>query len=101
MMPKTKLGKWAGGLLAIFLPFFIALILGRNLAGLQPGTSLIVIVGICAMVAGIAAFVTGAISLFKFKDRSSVVILAVAFGFLAILIIAMEVAEAIAWRVHH
>jgi fluoride ion exporter CrcB/FEX len=101
MMPKTKLGKWAGGLLAGFLVFFIALILGRNLAGLQPGTPLIVIVGICAMVTGIAAFVTGAVSLFKFKDRSSVVILAVVFGSLAILIIIMEVVEGIIWRSTH
>jgi hypothetical protein len=101
MMPKTKLGKWAGGLLAGFLVFLIALILGRNLIGILPGTPLIVIVGICAMVTGIAAFVTGAVSLFKFKDRSFVVILTVIFGSIAILIIAMEVAEGIAWRVHH
>jgi hypothetical protein len=95
MMPKTKLGKWAGGLLAIFLPFFIALILGRNLLRISAGTPLIVIVGTCAMIAGIAAFVTGAISLFKFKDRSSVVILAVAFGSIAILWFIMELVEEI------
>ena len=94
-MPKTKLGKWAGGLLAVFLPFFIALILGRNLVGLQPGTPLILIVGICAMIAGIGAFVIGAVSLFKFKDRSSLVILAVAFGSIAILWFIMEVVEEI------
>jgi len=92
-MPKTKLGKWAGGLLAVLLVFFIALILGRNLAGFQPGTPLIVIVGICAMIAGIATFVTGAVSLIKFKDRSFVVILATIIGIIAMLIVVMEVVE--------
>lgn len=92
-MPKTKLGKWAGGLSAVFLVFFIALILGRNLAGFQPGTPLIVIVGICAMIAGIATFVTGAVSLIKFKDRSFVVILATIIGIIAMLIVVMEVVE--------
>ena len=100
-MPKTKLGKWAGGLSAVFLVFFIALILGRNLVRILPGTPLIVIVGICAMVTGIAAFVTGAISLFKFKDRSFVVILATIFGSIAILIFIMEVVEGIIWRLTH
>jgi len=92
-MPKTILGKWAGGLLAVFLVFFIALILGRNLFGIQPGTPLIVIVGTCAMIAGIATFVTGAVSLIKFKDRSFVVILATIIGIIAMLIVVMEVVE--------
>ena len=100
-MPKTKLGKWAGGLLSVFLVFFIALILGRNVGQWQPGTPLIVIVGICAMIAGIATFVTGAVSLIKFKDRSFVVILATIFGSIAILIFIMEVAEGITWRLTH
>jgi len=100
-MPKTKLGKWAGGLLAVFLVFFIALILGRNVARWQPGTPLIVIVGICAMVAGIATFVTGAVSFFKLKDRSFVVVLATIFGSIAILIFIMEAVEGITWRLTH
>lgn len=101
MIPKTRLGKWAGGLLAVFLVLLIALILGRNVAGFQPGTPLIGIVGLCAMIAGIATFVTGVVSLTKFKDRSFVVILAVIFGSLAILIIIMEAAEGIIWRSTH
>ena len=92
-MPKTKLGKWAGGLSAVFLVFFIALILGRNLAGFQPGTPLKVIVGICAMIAGIATFVTAVVSLVKFKDRSVVVILVTIIGIIAMLFVVMEVVE--------
>ncbi len=53
------------------------------------------------MIAGIATFVTGVVSLTKFKDRSFVVILAVIFGSLAILIIIMEAAEGIIWRSTH
>lgn len=101
MIPKTKLGKWAGGLLIVFLVFLIALIFGRNVMRIQPGTPLIVTVGICMMIAGIATFVTGTVSLIKFKDRSFVVILAVIFGFLAILIFIMEVVEGIMWRLTH
>jgi hypothetical protein len=96
-MPKTKLGKWAVGLSAVFLVFFIALILGRNLAGFQPGTPLIVIVGICAMIAGIATFVTAVLSLVKFKDRSFVVILATIIGIIAMLIVVMEVVEGLTY----
>jgi hypothetical protein len=92
-MPKTKLGKWAGGLSAVFLLFLIALILEKNLLGILPGTPLARIVGICAMIAGIATFVTGAVSLIKFKDRSFVVILATIIGIIAMLFVVMEVVE--------
>lgn len=99
-MPKTKLGKWAGGLSAVFLVLLIALILGMNVAGWQPGTPLSLIVA-CAMIAGVATFVTGVVSLIKFKDRSFVVIFATIFGSIAILILIMEVVEAIMWRSAH
>jgi hypothetical protein len=101
MMPKTKLGKWAGGLSAVFPVLLIALILGMNVAGWQPGTSLSITVGTCMMIAGVATFVTGVVSLIKFKDRSFVVILATIFGSIAILILIMEVVEGIMWRSTH
>jgi hypothetical protein len=101
MITKTKLGKWAGGLLAVFLVFLIAVILGINVANLEPGTPLILTAGICMMISGIATFVTGMVSLFKLKDRSFVVILAVIFGSLGILIVVMEVVEGIMWRLSH
>ena len=93
MMPKTKLGKWAGGLLAVFLVFFITLILGRNIAGWRPGNPFIVMAGLLAMFAGISAFVTATVSLMKLKDRSLVVILAAIIGFLAFLILIGELVE--------
>jgi hypothetical protein len=100
-MPRTSLGKWAGGLMVAFLVFLIAVILGRNLLGIQPGTPSIVIVGIGMAITGLATFVTAVVSLFKFKDRSFVVILATILGFLATLIFILELVEGIAWRLTH
>jgi hypothetical protein len=100
-MPKTKLGKWAGGLLAVSVVLLVALILGMKLAGSMPGTPLIITLGICTMISGIAAFVTGVVDLIRFKDRSLVVILAVVFGFFASLLMIMEVVEGIISRSTH
>jgi len=47
-MPKTGLGKWAGGLLVAFLVFAAAVILGTTRLGLQAGTPGLVILGISA-----------------------------------------------------
>jgi uncharacterized membrane protein len=101
MMPKTKLGKWAGILMAVFVVILIAVLNGRNLLGLRAGDPLFIMLGTCMMISGIAAFVTGTVSLIKFKDRSPVVILAVVFGFIAVLITIMEVVEAIVSRLTH
>ena len=98
-MPKTKLGKWAGVLSAVFLVLLIALILGRR--GLHPGAPLAIIVGMGMMITGIAAFITGVLSFFKCKDRSFVVILAMIFGFIAVLFFLMELVEGIIWRLTH
>lgn len=100
-MPKTKLGIWAGGLSVVFVVLFAAIIYGMNVAGWRPGTLIAVAVGTGAMIAGIAVFVTGLISLVKFKDRSAVVISAVIVGSIAILIIIMGVVEGILWNLSH
>jgi hypothetical protein len=95
MRPKTRLGRWAGGLSAVFLVFLIALILARNLAGILPGTPLLIFLGMGMMTAGIAAFVAGSVSLFKLKDRSFVVILATLLGTVALIFSFMELIEGI------
>ncbi len=104
MMPKTKLGKWAGILMAVFVALLIAVLNRRNLLGLKGmkiGSPLLIMLGTSMMISGIAAFVTGIVSLIKFKDRSPVVILAVVFGFIAVLLVIMEVVEAIVERSTH
>ena len=97
-MPKTYLGKLAGRLAAVFLAFFAALI---KLAPHRRGSPELIILGIVALVSGIAAFITGMVSLIKFKDRSFVVILATIIGSLAALIFVGELLEGIIWRLSH
>ena len=89
-MPKTKLGKWACVLLIVFLVSLIALIIFLNVLGFKRGSVELVVPGIFMTISGLATFVTGAISLFKFKDRSLLVIIATIFGFLAFLRFVME-----------
>jgi len=101
MMPKTKLGRWAGALAAVFVVSFIVVLNERNLLGWRIGDPRLIMLGTCMFISGIAAFVTGTVSIIKFKDRSPVVILAVAFGFIAVLLVIMEVVEAIVERSAH
>ena len=89
-MPKTKLGKWACVLLIVFLVSLIALMIFLNVLGFKRGSVELVVPGIFMTISGLATFVTGAISLFKFKDRSLLVIIATIFGFLAFLRFVME-----------
>jgi len=92
-MPKTRLGKWAGVFMALFLVFIIAVILMGRLLGSPPGSPPVRIAGIGIMITAIATFISGAVSLIKFKDRSFVVVLATILGFLATLMTIVEVME--------
>lgn len=92
-MPKTRLRKWAGVFLGLFLVFLIALILERPLLGSPPGSLPMRIAGTCMMIAGIATFISGAVSLIMFKDRSFVVVLATIVGFFATLMAILEIVE--------
>jgi ABC-type Fe3+-siderophore transport system permease subunit len=94
MIAKTTLGKWAGGLAVLFVVLFTALVRGR-------GSRYMAIIGIGALISGMAAFVTGLVSLIKFKDRSPAPILAIVFGSFAVFMIIMETVEAIVWRLTH
>ncbi len=85
----------------LFLVSLIALVLGMNVAGWQPGTPLSRTVGMCMVISGLATFIPGIVALIKFKDRSFVVILAAILGSFAILVTIMEVVEAITYRLTH
>jgi len=91
-MPKTRLGKWAGGLAAVFLALLVALIMlvpsGRGTPGIK-------MLGVLTAAAGIAAFLTGLVGIFKLKDRSFVVIVAVIIGGLGVFIFVLELLEGI------
>jgi len=99
-MPKTKLGKWAVGLIAVFFFSILSVILFGH-SGHRPGELYLIIPAICAAISGTAAFFTAAISLFRFKDRSFLVIFISIIGFLITLIVIGEVVEGIIYRINH
>jgi len=94
-MPKTKLGKWSGALFVVFLVSLIASFIFLHVLGFRRGSIELLTPAIFTGIAGIATFVTGAVSLFKFKDRSLLVKLATIFGFFAMLTIVMQTAKLI------
>lgn len=94
-MPKTKLGKWAVALLAVFLVSLVIVSISISVIGFKRGSIEAIALGIFMVIAGMATFVTGAVSLFRLKDRSFLVILATFIGFLAFLLFVMEFVELI------
>ena len=94
-MPKTKLGKWSCAFLVVFLVSFAAAAIFLDVLGFKRGSIELLAPAIFSGIAGIAAFVTGAVSLFKFKDRSLLVILATIIGFLAFLVILVQLSDRI------
>lgn len=95
IMPKTKMGKWAVVLMVVFLVSLITLLIFLNVIGLRRGSVEVVLPGVLMAIAGVATFVAGAGSLFKLKDHSFLVILATFLGFLAFLLVVMELVEVI------
>ena len=95
-MPKSMLGKWAGGLLVVFLVLFVALVVGVNGGTLPRGTTIAIAFGISTTLAAYATFITSLASLIRSKDRSPVVILAVVLGTIGAIIFTMEMLEGIA-----
>jgi hypothetical protein len=70
-------------------------LIGFEVLGFKRGSVEILVPAIFTGIAGIATFVTGAVSLLKLKDRSIIVIIATISGFLAFLVIVMELMERI------
>ena len=77
--PKSSLGRWSVGLAATFILLSILSGVLTGLGGVGPGP-LGPILGVAFFISGIAALVTGIISIIKSKERSILVILAVAVG---------------------
>ena len=82
-IPKSLPGKYALGLLIIFLLCLIAITIGVY-SGITPRGSLQArTIGVSMLIAGLAAFITGLISLIKYKDRSPAIISTIIFGAIA------------------
>lgn len=81
ILPKTSLGRWSIGLAAAFILLSILFAVLTGLGGVGPGpVAFIVIATVIFGISGIAAFVTGLISIVKSKERSILVFLAAVVG---------------------
>lgn len=93
-MPKSKLGKWSVGCLGLFVLF---LLIGNIVvaSGQEGGETFvdnlyISIPMTLAGLSGIAAFVTGLVSIIKSRERSPLVYVATVIGLLLIIFLAGE-----------
>lgn len=94
-MPKTQLGKWSVGLIALFFLALGTLIL-LAASGQTGGTTffsnpLLGIPGLGAGAAAIAAFFTGIISIWKYKERAIPVFIAAVIGLFVLLFVLGEI----------
>jgi len=79
ILPKSSLGRWSVGLAAAFILLFVLSLVLTGLGGVGPGP-VGPIIGIAFGISGIAALVTGLISMIKSQERSILVFLAVVVG---------------------
>ncbi len=82
--PKSNLGKLSVGLGVTFVLLFLLSSAISGLGGVEPGP-LGPILGAAFGLSGIAALVTGLISIIKEKERSFLVFLAMLIGFLTMI----------------
>ena len=82
ILPKTSLGRWSVGLAAAFILLFAVYVVLLLLGVLDiDRVRLIPLIAAATFgISGIAAFVTGLISVIKSKERSILVFLAVVVG---------------------
>jgi hypothetical protein len=85
-MPKTKLGKWTVGLaIAVVVFYYIGILVRPDVNGsgiFDAGESLFALAMIAQALSGIVAVIVGLVAIFKVRDRSILVYLALLFGLL-------------------
>jgi predicted Abi (CAAX) family protease len=85
VLPKTSLGRWSVGLIAVFILFLVLFVI--LVASGQRGDEaffsnlLLTVPVLLAGTCGVAAFVTGLVGVIKSKERSILVYLAIFIGF--------------------
>ena len=97
-LPQTGLGKWSLKLIAAFFGLFILaqfiVAAGNSRGALDDSFNiyqiLIMATMIPAGICGIAAFITGIISIIRHKERAVLIILATAIGFLILFFVLGE-----------
>lgn len=94
-MPKTLLGKWSMKLLFgffVFFGFFWLMILAGQRGGMGFFSNLyLAIPALLTAVSGVGAFLTGIVSIIKFKERSVFVFISTLIGVLVTLFVTGEV----------
>jgi hypothetical protein len=87
-LPRTVPGKWAVGLAIGFIVFFVLVIIlvstGQEGGDTYFSNLYLAIPGMLAIISGVAAFLTGIISIILVKERGFLVFLATAIGLLVI-----------------
>ena len=76
-LPKTSLGKWSVSLAIVCIMLLVLLMVLIGQSGMERGSVVANILGISLIISGIAALVTGLISIIKAKERSILAFLAV------------------------
>lgn len=94
-IPKTCLGKWSVGLICsfflIFGLFLIFIALGQQGGGTFFGNLKLAIPFLLSGIMGVASFFTGIIGIIKNKERSILVFLSTAIGFLVLVFMLGEI----------
>lgn len=92
--PTTRFGKWSVRLLAAFIGLYAVSVILAGLAMHKDGSVVsinpafspfLAVTGITALISGLAAFVTGLVSIIKEKEHSILVSVAVFIGALALI----------------
>ena len=94
-MPTTITGRWSARLstaVVVLLLFSVALaaLSRRQLGDESPVRPLVIVLGLLAVASGIAAFVTGLVSLIRDKERSFLVYISTIIGLLIIFLLVGE-----------
>jgi cytochrome bd-type quinol oxidase subunit 2 len=95
LKPTTTIGKWSTGLIIAFFLFFLVFLI--LVASGQRGDdtffsfTALTIPGLLAGVSAVSAMVTGVISIVKSRERSVLVFLATAIGFLLLILLLGEI----------
>jgi len=95
ILPTTRLGKWSCGLIMTFFLLLVLVVIIVNVFNQEGGKTFfdnlfISIPMLSAVTAAIAASITGIISMWKHKERSVLVFLATAIGFLVLFFVLGE-----------
>lgn len=94
-MPKTLLGKWSVKLIIVFFlflaVFYLMVTSGQRGGDLFFSNLWLTVPMLIAAASGIAAFITGIVSIIKNRERSILVFISTALGLFILLFVSAEI----------